>query len=122
MPGRLDVLPGAVCLPRFIRTIRDIFYEPARGKKLAFELAMDEGLPEWIEADKKRLRQVLINLLGNAVKFTRRGRVLLRVKDLGRVGDDHANIRFRIEDTGVGIPFEQQEKIFHCGSQKIIRI
>ncbi|MCP4694704.1 MAG: PAS domain-containing protein, partial [Desulfobacterales bacterium] len=111
--GRLDVLPGPVCLPRFIRTIRNIFYEQARKKEITFELAMDEELPEWIEADKTRLRQVLINLLGNAVKFTRRGRVSLRVEDRGRVGNERASICFRIEDTGVGIPLEQQEIIFH---------
>jgi two-component system sensor histidine kinase TorS len=84
-----------------------------RGLELALEL--DPALPAWIEGDQGKLRQVLVNLVGNAIKFTDSGSVRLEVT---RVADDDApRIRFQVADTGVGIAEHQQREIFNAFSQ-----
>lgn len=77
----------------------DFIYQPA------------EGLPSVILADEKRLRQVLINLLGNAIKFTDRGAVTFKIEIIGR-SEGTCKVRFQIKDTGVGMTDEQLAKIF----------
>ncbi|MBF0181600.1 MAG: PAS domain S-box protein [Magnetococcales bacterium] len=81
----------------------------AEQKGLAMDLVIDEGVPEAITGDDNRVRQVLINLLGNAVKFTQRGRITVR---LARDPERANGLAFEVADTGIGIPLEQQEHIF----------
>ncbi|HHN74688.1 MAG TPA: response regulator [Acidobacteria bacterium] len=84
---------------------------PARGKGLRIEVVLESKLPEQVLLDAGRVRQVLVNLMGNAVKFTDRGRVVLRVgKAAGPTGEDE--LRLLVEDTGCGIPPGQLERIF----------
>jgi len=78
----------------------------AQQKGITFTYELLTALPLGIRADETRLRQILINLLGNAVKFTEKGTVFLKI------GYDQGKIRFQIEDTGVGIASEDLEKIF----------
>ena len=78
----------------------------AAAKGLAFELRTEGRVPPWIRADAKRLRQILINLLGNAVRFTDRGRVTLRLDHTREVA------RFQVIDTGIGIAAQDLERIF----------
>ena len=80
----------------------------AKGLRLAVECAAD--LPKEIDNDERRLRQVLVNLLGNALKFTDAGRVVLRAAT--RPGTRGAALRFEIEDTGIGISPEQLDRLF----------
>ncbi len=85
-------------------------------KDLELVLDFDSDLPEMVKGDPDRLRQVLVNLMGNAVKFTDQGEVLLRV----RPEPDHSEsqrIRFEVTDTGPGIPLEAQERIFDSFTQ-----
>lgn len=100
----------------FLQGVAEIFSIRAEQKKISFICQFDSDLPTGVYVDEKRLRQVLINLLGNAVKFTDRGAVTFKVKLCGyRVGDDSARVakvRFQIEDTGVGISSDYLEKIF----------
>jgi CheY-like chemotaxis protein len=100
----------------FLQGVAEIFSIRAEQKKISFICQFDSDLPTGVYVDEKRLRQVLINLLGNAVKFTNHGAVTFKVKLCGyRVGDDSARIakvRFQVEDTGVGISSEYLEKIF----------
>ncbi|MFZ6029063.1 MAG: GAF domain-containing protein [Chloroflexota bacterium] len=100
-------------LPGLVQSVAGIARVLSEKKALSFESQVDRLLPEGVQGDEKRLRQVLINLLNNAVKFTSAGGVVLKVT---RVREDSAQnvvtIRFTIEDTGMGIPPDQLEKIF----------
>lgn len=132
--GTVTLEPGELNLPNFLQSIVEMVYIRAQGKGLEFLLDLPpisvEGesglLPRLVYADEKRLRQILINLLGNAVKFTERGQVIFKVETIGqraalaeleRKEDDrpaltYALLRFTVEDTGPGIPPEDVERIF----------
>ncbi|MBF0398300.1 MAG: response regulator, partial [Desulfobacterales bacterium] len=90
----------------FLKTIADIIQVQAIHKSLDFEYKFDENLPKGILADEKRLRQILLNLLNNAVKFTIKGKVIFHVSCIEN------KIFFHIEDTGIGIPSEKIDEIF----------
>ena len=109
--GRLELCPEPLPLYEFVRVIDDIIRVEAFDKKLAFHCDVPADLPAVIEADEKRLRQVLLNLLSNAVKFTEAGAVSLRIAVVSR---DHgtARLRFEVQDSGPGIAAEQHEAIF----------
>jgi CheY-like chemotaxis protein len=100
----------------FLHGVSEIFSIRAEQKKISFICQFDSDLPTGVYVDEKRLRQVLINLLGNAVKFTDHGAVNFKVKLCGhRIGDNSeriTKIRFQVEDTGVGISSDYLEKIF----------
>jgi two-component system, sensor histidine kinase and response regulator len=83
----------------------------AQQKGLGLEWYVRGELPEWVDGDPTRLRQVLINLLGNAVKFTEEGEVTLGIEYL-RDDEESVSARFRVADTGIGIPVENRSKIF----------
>jgi signal transduction histidine kinase len=90
----------------------------ARRKGLRFDLEVDEDLPEKVVADEGRLRQVLINLIGNAVKFTEKGEIHVaarRTPDPARSG--HDLIQFAVRDTGIGISADSHEIIFEMFTQ-----
>ena len=86
----------------------------AKGLELIFDIAPD--VPDAIVGDPLRLRQVITNLVGNAIKFTERGHVLLEIRE-DRHGDTGAVLHFSVSDTGVGIPREKQPLIFEPFSQ-----
>jgi signal transduction histidine kinase/DNA-binding NarL/FixJ family response regulator len=125
--GKLELYPTVICLPDFLKTIGDIIRAQAQQNDLVFATYFDPALPDFIEADEKRLRQVLLNLLSNAVKFTAAGSVTLRVSSKecevrGKGGNTnnldpmllppYSLLRFEVEDTGVGISPEDQSKLF----------
>jgi len=84
----------------------------AQEKKILFQTQFDNNLPRAVYADEKQISQILINLLGNAIKFTDQGQVLLKVECLETKEQDTLKIRFTIEDTGVGIDQEDIKNIF----------
>ena len=88
----------------------------AHTKNLELVGQVDEGVPDILNGDATRLRQVLINLVGNAIKFTEVGEVVIRVEMVSR-NDQRANVRFCVADTGIGIPEEKQKEIFEAFSQ-----
>ena len=88
----------------------------AQEKGLELEWSVRGDLPEWVQGDPVRLRQILINLLGNAVKFTEAGEVFLGIECLKCSGEE-AEIRFEVRDTGVGIPAEHRSMIFDAFQQ-----
>ncbi|MBS1228915.1 MAG: Response regulator receiver:ATP-binding region, ATPase-like:Histidine kinase N-terminal [Proteobacteria bacterium] len=100
----LDVKP--LDFPDFLQQIVGMFELQARNKGLGFSYQASDELPAVVRVDERRLRQILINVLGNAVKFTLRGEVSLRVES--RLG----MITFEIRDSGPGIPPEELERIF----------
>ncbi len=97
-------------------TVVDILAIPASKKRLELGSVPAEGLPSRLRGDSTRLRQVLLNLLGNAVKFTERGGVTLKVEaeDRGAAG---VGLRFDVIDTGPGIALEDQGRLFSNFSQ-----
>ena len=97
-----------------VATVRDVaalFLEPARKKGLSLECQIDPELPAVWRGDVVRLRQVLSNLVANAVKFTGRGGILIHVERLEDRRDD-ALFKITVCDTGIGIPQDAQQKIF----------
>jgi len=101
-------------------TVRDVLKTLAlRADEKGLELASDVGteVPDRVVGDPNRLRQVLVNLVGNAVKFTEAGEVVVRVRLESYVADRAALLRFAIADTGIGIPADKQGLIFHAFAQ-----
>lgn len=114
--GAFQLAPRPVALARVVRDTAEGFRGRAEAKGLAFECGFDAGGPDWIEVDEARLRQVLINLLGNAVKFTARGRV--RVDGAARLQPDGRwRVDLAVSDTGPGIPPAQQARLFRAFSR-----
>jgi CheY-like chemotaxis protein len=112
---KLELMPAEFHLASFLTGIGEICTVRAEEKGIEFHLDLPENIPAAIISDEKRLRQVLINLLGNAIKFTDQGRVTLRVRTIDSipmVDPVTSLLRFQIEDTGVGMHPEQLEKIF----------
>ncbi|HEY9653777.1 MAG TPA: PAS domain S-box protein [Coleofasciculaceae cyanobacterium] len=112
---KLELYPEDVHFLTFLTELSDIFQLKAVQKDIKFTYLPCSQLPAVIQADEKRLRQVLMNLLSNAVKFTDRGRVTFKVTLIDNQQHDQsftAKIRFQVEDTGIGIMPEQLEKIF----------
>ncbi|WP_414564647.1 MULTISPECIES: ATP-binding protein [unclassified Anabaena] len=113
-------------LPAFLDSVSEICRIRAEQKVIKFHLQLDPDLPTGVRTDEKRLRQVLINLLGNAIKFTQQGSVTFTVKVINQGENDNGKIiykiRFEIADTGTGMTPEQVNKIFlpfeQVGNQK----
>jgi signal transduction histidine kinase/DNA-binding NarL/FixJ family response regulator len=103
-------------LPAFLVGVVEMSRIRAEQKSIDFHYFPDPNLPVGVRGDDKRLRQVLINLLGNAIKFTDEGSVTFNVCRLAQhSASNHATefIRFSVQDTGIGIPLEQLETIFN---------
>ncbi len=116
---KLELTTKAIHFPSFLQGVVEICRLRADQKSIYFIYQPSTNLPEGIEIDEKRLRQVLLNLLGNAIKFTDKGSVTFKV-DLQPVDPSNPStvyIKFQIEDTGVGIATEQIEKIFKAFEQ-----
>lgn len=98
-------------LINLIYEIRDIFENAAKEKNLYFELSLQDDLPCYVCGDPTRLKQILINLVGNAVKFTEKGGVNLIVRT-EKADFDNIVIAFFIKDTGIGVSDEDKKRIF----------
>lgn len=124
--GKLELANETFNLPAFVRGLDDMMRVRARQKGLLYlsrpyDFSANEPggkLPRYVIGDEKRLRQVLVNLLGNAIKFTEKGSVMLKV---GRVSvpnrEGKSTLRFLVEDTGVGIPEQDHERVFEAFAQ-----
>lgn len=104
--GRLELYRDKVQIRALLDQIVHMFRLQAHARGVEFWFSVAPSLPQVVIADEKRLRQILINLLSNALKFTERGRVSFEVKYRNQVAE------FIISDTGIGIPVEDQERIF----------
>jgi len=116
---RMELYPSDFHLPAFVQSVAEICRIRAEQKGIDFVYTIDDDLPLGVSADEKRLRQVLINLLGNATKFTDKGQVNFLVQAVHHPAHDQKQdnepgiirLRFEIQDTGVGMSAAQIEKI-----------
>jgi len=106
--GRMTVERAAMSLKGLIQLVADTLRPLAEDKSLSLTVVASPDLPEFINSDEQKLRQILINLMGNGIKFTEKGGVTLEVTRL----EAPNGIQFRIVDTGIGIANEATERIF----------
>ena len=109
--GRLDLEEGAFHLRQDLENTVKVLSLRAQQNGLTVICEVDEGVPDALVGDARRLRQVIVNLVGNAIKFTDRGRIVVRVEPRASTLD-RLCLCFSVADTGIGIPAEKQRLIF----------
>lgn len=114
--GRMTIEAVPVAIPSLVEGVADTLAPGARGKGLDIVLLIDPNIPEGAFGDPTRLRQVLFNLAGNAVKFTSRGRVVVAAEIAGRAPGS-VEVLFRVSDTGIGIPADRIDTVFEPFAQ-----
>jgi PAS domain S-box-containing protein len=125
--GQLILNETSINLYHLLKSLEELFRLKATSKGLALFFEQDSTVPQYIQADENKLRQIFINILGNALKFTQQGRITLRVKsrlttelaeslqpDLSSNFTSDTVLNFEIEDTGSGIAPEDIERIFEA--------
>ncbi len=117
--GKLIIVDEAFDLYEVIEQTRDILFINALAKDIDLNLILFSDTPQWLIGDKLRLKQILLNLIGNAIKFTDHGRVAIRVSldDLDDLDDDQASILISVLDSGIGISDLDQKSLFQAFSQ-----
>ncbi len=106
-----DVHEELFNLHQFIQDIIHLELPTTKLKKLDLNVSICPDVPTYIISDRTKLHRVLLNLVGNAIKFTDSGSISLSIKSLKRSGDE-ANLQFSVSDTGIGIPQKLQDKVF----------
>ncbi len=114
--GKLTIEPTPMQLPAVLSEVMRMMALRAHERGLELAVVREPNVPARLVSDGYRLRQILINLLGNAIKFTERGEVLLRVS-LAEGKPEGPGVRFEVLDTGIGIPPERKEVIFESFRQ-----
>jgi two-component system, sensor histidine kinase and response regulator len=109
--GKLTIETIDFDLDDLIETVTDIFAARAAAKRLKFRTHIASDVPRYLRGDSHRINQVLLNLVGNAIKFTDRGEVVLTIMQAARE-DATARLRFLVTDTGIGIPAGVQKRLF----------
>jgi signal transduction histidine kinase/CheY-like chemotaxis protein len=107
--GKLQLASAAFDLHELVREVIDMMRLRAQQRGLRLELDQSSGVPRYIKGDEARLRQILVNLVGNAVKFTDEGGVTVR---LGIKNNTRQHLLIEIEDTGVGVTEEDRQRLF----------
>ena len=114
--GKLDIVKSAFSLNELIQAVVTMLQPSADAKKLSLLLEIAPEVPPVLLGDSMRLRQVLLNLGSNAVKFTESGEVRVSIEVIGRSGQN-VQLRFSVKDTGIGIPPEKHAHIFGAFNQ-----
>jgi signal transduction histidine kinase/ligand-binding sensor domain-containing protein/DNA-binding response OmpR family regulator len=114
--GNLELDSHAFSLRQCIEDVMDVFSGKAAQKGLDLLYYIDPLIPDQIISDSHRLRQILINLIGNAMKFTHQGEIYIGVDLLGSA-DDKLELSFHVRDTGIGIPSDKLSRLFKAFSQ-----
>jgi two-component system sensor histidine kinase RpfC len=109
--GRIDIVEKLLDLHALVESVSAMFSLEAGRKGISLACDIDPGLPRNIIGDEYRLRQILVNLIGNAVKFTDAGKVHIRVEKTG-IGRKGVQVRFVIDDTGIGIRDKAKQFVF----------
>jgi two-component system, sensor histidine kinase and response regulator len=115
--GRMELSSTNFDLRDLVEEVTGFFAEQAHRKGLELACQIDLEVPPALKGDSHRLRQILVNLLGNAIKFTEKGEVVARVSMVND-GESSTLLRFEVSDTGIGVSPEAQAKIFDAFSQE----
>ncbi|GGA01675.1 hypothetical protein GCM10011408_23770 [Dyella caseinilytica] len=115
--GQLDIDPVPFELRPLIEQTALLYAPAAQRKGLKLYYATEPGYTPWYVADAHRIRQVLNNLVSNAVKFTESGRIILRARQVPPKADESARLRFEVIDSGIGMTEQQREQVFQPFSQ-----
>ncbi len=117
--GKMEIYPEPVRIQDIIDELKHIFALEIRNKDLEFSVSFSNSFPEYLLLDELRLKQILLNLVGNAVKFTDQGFVKLNVQGKYEITDQKKlNLHIKVTDSGIGIPAAYHESIFKPFRQK----
>ncbi len=114
--GKMEIEYAPFNLLKSIEAVVDMLKHNASKKNLEFIYYIDSKIKHNVLGDETRINQVLINLLGNAIKFTEKGQVFLKIELINEL-EKYYSLKFSIEDTGIGIPNEKQTEIFESFTQ-----
>jgi signal transduction histidine kinase len=115
--GKLQLEIEKCSLSEISQQVIEAFTAQAEQKRLKVTLTLSPDCPTYILVDPIRLRQVLVNLMGNAIKFTHQGEIVLSIQRLHQTDKGQSSIRFSVRDTGIGIQKEDQKRIFEAFTQ-----
>ena len=115
--GKLELDIKKYDLNQLVNQVIELLKYDSNIKNLKLILDIDSNVPKYIWTDSIRIKQILINLLGNAVKFTEKGNITLSIKNIKTLNENTNNIRFSVKDTGIGIKKDFQKQIFNAFSQ-----
>ncbi len=114
--GRIELCPIFFNMEEFVTDI-DRLYFAAKAKKHRYKASISELVPPLLFGDLDRLRQIVVNLISNAIKFTPEQGCISLTVDVKSLSDDEVTLLFTVSDTGIGIPLEKQSKIFEAFTQ-----
>ncbi len=114
--GKLKIQPNRLNLKKMMRDLKETYQVIAQKKGLKFNLVLDENIPLQVMGDEMRIRQVIINLVGNAIKFTEKGDITITA-EIKSQDQEKISILFKVIDTGIGIPEEKHNIIFELFRQ-----
>ena len=115
--GKLTLEEKPFAVPKCVENTFNLLLPVAQNKGLKLDFSVADDVPEYLVGDQTRLNQVLTNLVGNAVKFTEKGRVALRVTAGALLAGGRREIVFTVADTGIGIPHDKEDRLFQVFSQ-----
>ena len=115
--GKMEIIPHDYDLVKMLNDIMNVVEVRLKGKPVELFLEIEKDLAHIYRGDEIRLRQILINLAGNATKFTEKGSIRIRVEDLKKYQPEKEGLSFSIIDTGIGIKKEDINKLFHAFQQ-----
>ena len=115
--GKLELEEIAFDLSEVGARVIDLWRETASAKGLALSYELAPGAPRWLAGDPNRIRQIMLNLVSNALKFTQDGEVRLTVRPVIAQGEDTARFEIAVSDTGIGITPDQQARLFQSFAQ-----
>jgi len=109
--GKVIFETGDFDLHEVLENLVNVIQHKLEEKPIAFKLDIDKDVNKYLTGDRKRLNQILVNLVGNAIKFTDKGKISVRVKRTEETKDS-VKLRFEVEDTGIGIPADKLQAVF----------
>ncbi|MBL4674960.1 MAG: response regulator [Mucilaginibacter sp.] len=115
--GKFSIVRTPNNIRDIVNSVYGLLKYQADEKSIEFIQEVDNDVPKVLQVDSLRLNQILMNLISNALKFTDRGHVKLKVSVLQKVDDSKVKLKFSVEDTGIGIPSERLSKIFESFEQ-----
>jgi signal transduction histidine kinase/ActR/RegA family two-component response regulator len=115
--GRMELAPQPFLLREVLDSLSNVMSLPANARGISLAIDADDEVPAVLVGDAMRLQQILLNLVGNAVKFTERGGVSVRVMLEQAAAEQGLRLRFTVRDSGIGMDLEQQSRLFSAFNQ-----